>query len=115
MPSSFSFPQSVRLKTAEDFSIVFKQAKKLNYREFSVYVRSNKLDRPRLGLAISKKSAKKAVTRNLIKRIIRENFRISQDKLVGWDIIFVAKFAAGQSTRQQLHAVVQSVCKRLEN
>lgn len=115
MPISFSFPQSIRLKTAEDFSIVFKQAKKLNYREFSVYVRSNNLNRPRLGLAISKKSAKKAVTRNLIKRIIRENFRLNQKKLVGWDIIFVAKFAAGQSSRNQLHAVVQSICKRLES
>jgi len=115
MPSSFSFPQSVRLKTAEDFSTVFKYAKKLNYREFSVYIRSNNMDRPRLGLAISKKSAKKAVTRNLIKRIIRENFRVNQNKLIGLDIIFVAKFAAGQSSKQQLHAVVQSICKRLEN
>ena len=114
MQISFSFPQSIRLKTAEDFSTVIKQAKKLNYREFSVYVRSNKLNRPRLGLAISKKSAKKAVTRNLIKRIIRENFRLNQKKLIGWDIIFVAKFAAGQSSRQELHAVVQSVCERLE-
>ena len=115
MPISFSFPQSIRLKTADDFSIVFKQAKKLNYREFSVYIRSNELDHPRLGLAISKKSAKKAVTRNLIKRIIRENFRINQDKLKGWDIIFVAKFAAGQSSRQELHAVVESICNRLES
>ena len=113
MPSPFSFPQLIRLKSAEDFSVVFKQAKKLNFREFSVYVRSNKLDHPRLGLAISKKSAKKAVTRNLIKRIIRENFRVSQDNLIGWDIIFVAKFAAGQSSRQQLHIVVQSIYKRL--
>ena len=115
MPSSFSFPQSLRLKSAEDFSVVFKQATKLNFREFSVYIRSNNMDCTRLGLAISKKSAKKAVTRNLIKRIIRENFRVNQDKLVGWDVIFVAKFAAGQSSRQQLHAVVQSICKRLEN
>jgi ribonuclease P protein component len=113
MPISFSFPQSIRLKTAEEFSTVFKQAKKLHYREFSVYVRSNNLNYPRLGLAVSKKSAKKAVTRNLIKRIVRENFRLNQEYLKGWDIVFVAKYAAGQSSKQQLHAVIQSIWQRL--
>ncbi len=114
MPRAYSFPQSTRLKTAEAFSLVFKQAIKLHYREFSVYVRTNDLGSPRLGLAVSKKSAKKAVTRNLIKRIIRENFRTNQANLAGLDIIFVAKYAAGQSSRKQLHLVIRSVWKRLQ-
>lgn len=114
MPTSCTFPQTVRLKTAAAFSDAFKKAKKLNYREFTVYVSDNDLGCPRLGLAISKKSVKKAVTRNLIKRIIRENFRISQDNLAGLDIIFVSKYVAGQSSREQLHATVQTVWKRLK-
>jgi len=114
MPCAYSFPQSARLKTAEAFSHVFKRATKLNYREFNVYVRANDLGSPRLGLAISKKSAKKAVTRNLIKRVIRENFRTNQDDLAGLDIIIVAKYAAGQSSRKQLHLVIRSVWKRLQ-
>jgi len=113
MPISFSFPQSIRLKTAEEFSSVFRNAKKLNFNEFNVYVCLNRLNYPRLGLAISKKSAKKAVTRNLIKRIIRESFRLNQQYLTGWDIVFVAKTAAGESSKQQLHMVTQSIWKRL--
>ena len=114
MPGSYSFPKSVRLNSAESFSAVFHQATKLTYREFSVYVASNKTNTPRLGLAVSKKNAKKAVTRNLIKRIVRESFRINQNKLASLDIIFVARYAAGQSSRQQLHAALQAVWNRLE-
>ena len=112
--SSTTFPQSLRLKTANSFSAVFKQATKLQFREFSVYFKANRLNYPRLGLAISKKNAKKAVTRNLIKRIIRENFRNHQDKLVGWDIIIVSKYAASQCSKEQLHASIQTVWQRLE-
>lgn len=112
--SSTTFPKAVRLKSAKSFAAVFKQAKKLHFREFRVYLKANGLNYPRLGLAVSKKNAKKAVTRNLIKRIIRENFRENQEKLKGWDIVFVAKYAASQCTREQLHVATRSVWKRLE-
>ena len=43
---------------------------------------------PRLGLIIGKKQAKRAVTRNTIKRIIRESFRVQQNRLPNRDIVF---------------------------
>tara|TARA_R110000851_G_scaffold308369_1_gene467246 strand:- start:28127 stop:28528 length:402 start_codon:yes stop_codon:yes gene_type:complete len=43
---------------------------------------------PRLGLIIGKKQAKRAVTRNTIKRIIRESFRLQQSTLPNRDIVF---------------------------
>lgn len=44
-----------------------------------------------MGLAISKKNVRRAVDRNLIKRLIRESFRIRQPQLGGLDIIVMAR------------------------
>ena len=41
----------------------------------------------RLGLVIGKKFAPRAVTRNLIKRLAREAFRLRRAELGGWDIL----------------------------
>jgi len=113
MTKSFKFPRTARLLTPAAYKRVFNHSKKLNYREFTVYISRNELDNPRLGLAVSKKAAKKAVTRNQIKRIIRESFRLRQYELKGWDIVIVARYAAGQLSQQQLSALIQNVWKRL--
>ena len=108
-----TFPRSARLITPEAFKNVFKKAKKLHFKEFTVYVLQNNLSESRLGLAISKKSAKKAVSRNLIKRIIRDSFRLRRNKLKGWDIVFVSRFAAVQLSKAELEVFTKNVWKRL--
>lgn len=115
MPDSFSYPRSARLLTPVDFKRVFKKAKKLNYREFSVYICHNDMDNPRLGLAISKKAAKKAVTRNKIKRTIRESFRLNQARLQDWDVVFVARPAAAQLSSEQLQQLILKIWTRIES
>jgi ribonuclease P protein component len=41
----------------------------------------------RLGLVIGKKFAPRAATRNLIKRIAREHFRLRRGEFDGWDVL----------------------------
>ncbi|KAF1054471.1 MAG: Ribonuclease P protein component [Burkholderia gladioli] len=41
----------------------------------------------RLGLVIGKKFAPRAVTRNLVKRLAREAFRLRRAEFAGWDIL----------------------------
>ena len=41
----------------------------------------------RLGLVIGKKYAPRAATRNLVKRIAREAFRLRRAELGGWDVL----------------------------
>ena len=108
-----TFPRSARLTSPEDFKTVFRKAKKLNFKEFTVYVLENNRIESRLGLAISKKSVKKAVSRNLIKRIIRDSFRLRRNKLKGWDIVFVSRFAVMQLSKSELEVLTSKVWKRL--
>lgn len=55
----------------------------------------------RLGLAIPKKLAKRAVDRNRIKRLIRENFRISRPN-DAFDIVVKLKAPVGVGTKRKL-------------
>lgn len=67
-----------RLLKAVEFDRVFDKPVRSSDRYFSVLARPNELETPRLGMAISKRRVRLAVQRNRLKRLIRENFRLSQ-------------------------------------
>ncbi len=61
---------------------------------FSVFAIANNLSHGRIGLAVSKKVALRAVDRNRIKRHVRESFRSHQENLAGLDVVVMANPAA---------------------
>ena len=62
-------------------------------------------DAPRLGLAIAKKKVPLASNRNRIKRLIREQFRLSQANFPPVDIIVMA---TGQTKTVENAAIISS-------
>jgi len=102
----FHLTRELKLLTAENYQNVFAKAERFGNRSFTVLARENGLDHARLGLAISKKCAKRAVDRNRIKRIFRESFRLNQHKLPSVDIIAMCKPSAisldNANMRQQI-------------
>lgn len=60
------------------------------------------MNHPRLGLAISKKHAKRAVDRNRLKRIVRESFRQHQATLPAMDFVVMAKGGAQKLSNTEL-------------
>lgn len=58
----------------------------------------------RLGLAVSRRCARKAVDRNRLKRVIRESFRQHQHRLPAFDIVVVARPAAVRQQNRRLFA-----------
>ena len=102
----FYLQRDLKLLTADNYKNVFANAKRFGNHSFTLLARENKLGHPRLGLAISKKSAKRAVDRNRIKRIFRESFRVNQHKLPSVDIIAMCKPSAknldSQKMREQI-------------
>lgn len=85
------FRRENRLLKSEDFSFVFQRPVKCRGDCFELYARKNGGVVARLGLAISKKSLKKAVDRNHVKRLFRESFRSHTQSLQGFDLVVVMK------------------------
>ncbi len=94
----FSFPSQLRLGKPADYKKVFANPVKSTDKYFTLLAIRNDYDHPRLGLAIAKKNIKKAVTRNLIKRAVRENFRLKQHELINIDIVVLARRDAANAT-----------------
>lgn len=85
------FNRRVRLVNKADFQNVFAKPIRSGDRYFTVLAQPNHLGFPRLGLAISRKSAKSAVMRNRIKRVVRESFRRHQHQLDGFDFVVIGR------------------------
>ena len=88
---NFNFPPQFRLKKPAEYKKVFAKPVKSSDTYFTLLAIKNDYDHPRLGLAIAKKNIKKAVHRNVIKRAVRENFRIQQQSLGNIDIVVLAR------------------------
>lgn len=87
------FRKQHRLQTAEGFSLVFADRRRLRGEIFDLHYRSQgsgAISGPvgaRLGIVIAKKLAHRAVQRNLLKRLARESFRVARRELPPYDLV----------------------------
>lgn len=80
-----------RIKKDKEFQRVFKQGKSFANRQFIVYVLKSDQPEFRLGLSVSKKVGN-AVTRNRIKRYIRQTFlELKDDLLQNANYVIIAR------------------------
>ena len=86
----FGFPRTRRLTESAQFDRVFAKPSKAARSGVLVLGCRNDQSKPRLGLAISKRTVRKAVARNRTKRLAREAFRHLQDQLGGVDLIVLS-------------------------
>ena len=80
------FPKSARLLKTDEFSSVFRLRPWARSAHFVLYARQTD-GSARLGLVTGRKFAPRAATRNLIRRIARETFRVRRAELEGWDML----------------------------
>ena len=67
----------------------------------------------RLGTAISKRSLRRAVDRNRVKRLIRESFRLQAAQLPGMDVVISLSQRVRLDDEQQLRAALDKTWRRL--
>lgn len=114
---SGSFPRSARLLTAADFNGVFRGNNKRFGNHFwtALAVRRKPADPQdsqdeqcepdsgaRLGLAIAKKRARRAVDRNRLKRQVRESFRLHRESLGSMDVVVMNRDSAASAGKPEL-------------
>jgi len=97
------FSKNRRLTDGESFDRVFKKARPSRDNMFTVLTTENKSCDARLGMAIAKKHCKLAVSRNRLKRIVRESFRLHREQLAGLDIVVINRPGTHKARNQALH------------
>ncbi len=110
---SEQFTRSSRLLNAAEYAYVFARAQKQSNKHFTLLCRKNNLDIARLGLAIAKKQLRLAVSRNRIKRLIRESFRVNQELLVGLDIIVLTRTPVLKCTNKEIFTQLEQQWQQL--
>ena len=68
------------IKKNHQFRWIIKKGKKANKKTVRVFITNNKNNKNKLGIAI-KKNIKSAILRNRVKRVIREIYRLEENKL----------------------------------
>ncbi|KAF3981190.1 MAG: ribonuclease P protein component [Methylococcales symbiont of Hymedesmia sp. n. MRB-2018] len=112
---SYGLPTQLRLGKPAEYRKVFENPARSTDSFFTLLAIKNDYDHPRLGLAIAKKNIKKAVTRNLIKRAVRENFRQQQHQLINIDIVVLARRDAANASSDLLKKSLDKHWLRLVN
>lgn len=85
---------SESLKKNKDFQIVYKNGRSYANKYLVMYVLENNLERNRIGISVSKKVGN-SVVRHRLARLIRESFRLNDEKFkCGLDIIVIARNTA---------------------
>jgi ribonuclease P protein component len=103
-PAGSSFPRTARLLSKADYQRVFDDPYKAADRYFTILARPHPGRPARLGLAISRKCARRAVDRNRLKRLVREAFRQQRRHLDEIDFVVLCRSgAAGQDHRDLLN------------
>ncbi len=91
-----------RLTDSPEFERVYRQGTAFRGRLFSVHAFPNELGTPRLGLSVSKKVGN-AVTRNVVRRRLREVFRSTVGRRPeGLDLVVSARPPAAGATFDEL-------------
>lgn len=117
-----SFPKENRLLSRGDFSYLKSKSKKIVQKTLIAYVKPTQIEEKafsRLGISASRKFGK-ANKRNLFKRLIRETFRKSDFKSMGYDLLIVAnnKFLKkdekiSESTKVEIRNNLDFVLKKM--
>lgn len=104
------FPASVRLLRPSDYTNCLK-GRRISQGALFVLLTPRKKTvntvSPRLGLIIAKRFAPKAVTRNTIKRVLRQVFRQKQHQLIPADYVFRLYKPVGDISLRKLRVAVK--------
>lgn len=107
-----TFPRSMRVRKRGDFRKVQRSGRKMGGRYLILLSMDNNLPASRFGITVSRKTGN-AVTRNRIKRRIRELQRLNRGStLTGKDIVVIATRQASEASFQEMEAEYRDLLRR---
>ncbi|MGE5296356.1 MAG: ribonuclease P protein component [Solirubrobacterales bacterium] len=95
------FPKTRRLTSNQQFKSVLDRGRRAGDSLLTLYVAPNECGHARLGISVGKGSGN-AVVRNRLKRLLREAFRQSQDRIPpGFDYVLLISAALSRKLKQR--------------
>jgi ribonuclease P protein component len=116
---TYGLEKQAKMIKTDDFSSVFNFRKRISTQSLAMHFQPNLHQRPRLGLVVGKKTAKLAVDRNYMRRVLREFFRLKQHEICHVDLIIRVqkKFTKSDFTqiKQEFEMLISKLNQRVLN
>jgi ribonuclease P protein component len=113
IPTAASFSATQRLRHKPQFDLLYREGRRQSDALFVVVSRPNTLSHARLGLSISAKAVGNAVSRNRVKRVVRESFRLNLHRLPSIDVVVNARVPARTAPNAQLTRSLEQLWDKL--
>ncbi len=110
---NFNFSRQVKIVKTDDFSSVFNLRKRIANKYLVMRYRPNGSNGARLGLIVAKKTAKFAVQRNYMRRVLRELFRLNQHQLPAVDLVIQVQKVFAKPDFIEVKQAFDALCKKL--
>jgi len=107
------FPRPARLLSGKDFDRVYALRQRVSDGYFSINYAPAATGAPRLGLSVGAKMAGNAVSRNRVKRTIRESFRLHRATLPPLDLVVGARALARTAHNARLRESLAELWKKI--
>ncbi len=109
----FRLPKQAKLVKTDDFSSVFNLRKRIANKHLVMRYCPNGNTSARLGLIVAKKTAKGAVQRNYMRRVLRELFRLNQHQLPSLDVVIQVQKVFKKPDFFEIKQEFDALCKKL--
>lgn len=97
---------SESLKKNKDFQNVYKHGISYANKYLVMYVLDNKTSQNRLGISVSKKVGN-SIVRHRLTRLIRESYRLQEDRFkCGFDIVVIARIGAKSKSYKEIDSAM---------
>jgi len=107
-----TFSRSERLRRSADFDRVYSEGKRVASPALILFLGPSPAENTRLGVSVSKRIGG-AVTRNRVKRLLREAFRLNKHRLKKkYDILLVARAGVRGLNFHRVEAAVLDLFRR---
>ena len=108
--SVFSLNKYNSLKKTSDIDNVFKNGEKISSKLISLYyIKYEKKGRPRFAFTVGKKTHNLATTRNKLKRLMKESFRVNAKNYIKSDLTCNLVFVYFSSKQESFNKVEESM------
>ncbi|MDR3588730.1 MAG: ribonuclease P protein component [Negativicutes bacterium] len=108
----FTLPKQGRLRKNKDFQAVYRMGKSYANRQLVLYILPRKNGQRLVGFAAGKRLGN-AVTRNRVKRLLRETYRLYQHRLAtGFDLIIVGRQTIAGEKMAAVAAAFEHLCAK---